>query len=263
VGLLDGCRAIVTGGGGGIGAATVRTMAAEGASVAILDRDGEAARAVAHDVGGFAFEADVGAIEALTAVIDEAVGALGGLTALVNNAGVGNLKPLHTYTDAEWRLLTRVNLDGVFAGTRAAVPHLRDAGGGSIVNVASVSGVTPTRGEAPYAAAKAAVIALTRSTALEYGPHGIRANCVSPGFIRSGLTEFAFDNPAWLGPIEDRTPLRRAGTPDDVAKVIVFLCSDLSGYVTGQNLLVDGGSILPSAQIDHLLLDLLPGDADT
>jgi NAD(P)-dependent dehydrogenase (short-subunit alcohol dehydrogenase family) len=94
-------------------------------------------------------------------------------------------------------------------------------------------------------------------TALEYGPEGIRANCVSPGFIRSNLTEFAWSNPAWIEPIEARTPMRRAGTADDVAKVVVFLCSDLAGYVTGQNLVIDGGSMLPSAQTDHLLLNLL------
>jgi NAD(P)-dependent dehydrogenase (short-subunit alcohol dehydrogenase family) len=259
MGLLDGVKAIVTGGASGIGEATARRMAAEGAVVAVLDRDGEGAARVAGEIGSRAWSADVMDAAQSGAAIDEAAGWMGGLTALVNNAGVGNLKPLHTYTDKEWRRVVGVSLDGTFVCTRAAVPHLCDSGGGSIVNMASVSGVIPTRGEAPYAAAKAGVIALTRSAALEYGPVGIRVNCVSPGFIRSGLTEFAFDNPAWIAPLEERTPLRRAGTPDDVAKVIVFLCSDLAGYVTGQNLLVDGGSILPNAQVDHLLLDLLGG----
>jgi NAD(P)-dependent dehydrogenase (short-subunit alcohol dehydrogenase family) len=150
-----------------------------------------------------------------------------------------------------------VNLKATWNGIRAAVPHLRDSGRGSIVNMASVSGVYPTRGEGPYAAAKAGTIALTRSAALEYGPDAIRVNCVAPGFIRTNLTEFAFDNPAWVQPLEQRTPMRRAGTADDVAKVAVFLCSDLAGYVTGQTVVVDGGSMLPNAQIDHLLLDLL------
>lgn len=260
MGLLDGQRAIVTGGGSGIGEAAARRMAAEGAAVAVLDRDGEAARRVADDVGGVAVVADVADRAAVEAAVDEAAGALGGLTAVFNNAGVGNLKPLHRYEDAEWDRLVDVNLKGTFHGVRAAVGHLRAAGGGSIVNMASVSGVIPTRGESPYAAAKAGVIALTRSAALEYGPDGIRVNCVSPGFIRTALTEFAFANPAWVGPLEAATPLGRAGTADDVAKVVVFLCSDLAGYVTGQNLLVDGGSILPNAQIDHLLEELLgPG----
>jgi NAD(P)-dependent dehydrogenase (short-subunit alcohol dehydrogenase family) len=262
MGLLDGTKAIVTGGGSGIGEATARRMTIEGAAVAVFDRDGDRAERVAADVGGRAWTVDVADSDQVSLAVDDAVAWLGGLTALVNNAGVGNLKPLHTYSDKEWRVILGVNLDGTFTCTRAAVPHLRDSGGGSIVNMASVSGVIPTRGEAPYAAAKAAVIALTRGAALEYGPIGIRVNCVSPGFIRSGLTEFAFDNPAWIGPLEERTPLRRAGTPDDVAKVVVFLCSDLAGYVTGQNLLVDGGSILPNAQIDHLLLDLLGSQDD-
>jgi NAD(P)-dependent dehydrogenase (short-subunit alcohol dehydrogenase family) len=152
-----------------------------------------------------------------------------------------------------------VNLKGTFNGLRAAVPLLKDGGGGSIVNVASVSGLRPTRGEAPYAAAKAGVIALTMSAALEYGPEGIRANVVSPGFIRTALTEFTWTNPAWTEPLEAATPLQRAGTAEDVADAIVFLASDRARYITGHNLVVDGGSVLPSAQVDHLLRDLLGG----
>ncbi len=164
---------------------------------------------------------------------------------------------MHAYTPAEVDLLVDVNLKGTFNGVRAAVPLLRAAGGGSIVNMASVSGLRPTRGESPYAAAKAAVIALTKSAALEYGPDAIRVNCVSPGFIRTPLTEFAFSNPAWIGPLEAATPLGRAGTAADVAEPVVFLASDRARYVTGHNLVVDGGSLLPSAQVDHLLRELL------
>ena len=123
--------------------------------------------------------------------------------------------------------------------------------------MASVSGLRPTRGEAPYSAAKAAVIALTKSAALEYGPDGIRVNCVSPGFIHTQLTGFAFDNPAWIEPIEAATPLGRAGTAEDVADVVVFLASSRARYVTGQNLVVDGGSVLPSSQVDSFLREML------
>ncbi len=260
MGLLDGQQVVVTGAGSGIGEATARRMAAEGARVAVLDLDGDAARRVAAELDTVAIETNVADTDALVAAFALAADALGGLTAVFNNAGIGNLKPMHTYSEKEWDLLVDVNLKGTFNGVRAAVPHLRANGGGSIVNMASVSGVIPTRGEAPYAAAKAGAIALTRSAALEYGPDGIRVNCVSPGFIRTNLTEFAFGNDAWIEPLERRTPLRRAGTADDVAKVVVFLCSDLAGYVTGQNLLVDGGSILPNAQIDHLLTELLGED---
>jgi NAD(P)-dependent dehydrogenase (short-subunit alcohol dehydrogenase family) len=257
MGLLDGQRVAVTGGGSGIGEATARRMVAEGARVAVLDVDGAAAQRVARELDGVAVEVDVADTDAMQDAIAGAARDLGGLTGLVNNAGIGNLKALHEYAEAEWERLIAVNLKGAFNGIRAVLPHLRSSGGGSIVNVASVSGVRPTRGEAPYAAAKAGVIALTRSAALEYGPEGIRVNCVSPGFIRTDLTEFAFSNSEWIETLESRTPLRRAGTADDVAKVVAFLCSDLAGYVTGQNLLVDGGSILPSAQVDHLLGELL------
>jgi len=257
VSLLDGQRIVVTGAASGIGAASARRLVAEGAQVGLVDRDAERLATIAAELVAPNATADVADTDALASAVDQLAEAMGGLTAIFNNAGIGNLKPLHTYTEKEFDLLVDVNLKGTWNGIRAAVPHLRAAGGGSIVNMASVSGIYPTRGEGPYSAAKAATIALTRSAALEYGPDAIRVNCVAPGFIRTDLTEFAFDNPAWIEPLERRTPLRRAGTADDVAKVVVFLCSDLSGYVTGQTVVVDGGSILPNAQTDHLLRDLL------
>jgi len=257
MGLLDGQSIIVTGAASGIGAATARSMVTQGADLALLDRDTERLEALGEDLDAFAITVDVADTDALADAFARAADGLGHLDAVFNNAGIGNLKPLHTYTEDEWDLLVDVNLKGTWNGIRAAMPLLRQSGGGSVVNMASVSGVYPTRGEGPYAAAKAGVIALTRSAALEYGPDNIRVNCVAPGFIRTNLTEFAFDNPAWIEPLEQRTPLRRAGTADDVAKVVMFLCSDLAGYVTGQTLLVDGGSILPNSQVDHLLLDLL------
>jgi NAD(P)-dependent dehydrogenase (short-subunit alcohol dehydrogenase family) len=257
MGLLDGERIIVTGGASGIGAAAARRMTTEGARVAVLDRDADGASAIATETDAIAIAVDVADTDAMGNAVGQAAASLGGLTSIFNNAGIGNLKALHTYTEKEWDLLVDVNLKATWNGIRAAVPHLRATGGGSIVNMASVSGVYPTRGEGPYAAAKAGTIALTKSAALEYGPDGIRVNCVAPGFIRTNLTEFAFDNPAWVDPLERRTPLRRAGTADDVAKVAVFLCSDLASYVTGHTVVVDGGSIFPNAQIDHLLLDLL------
>lgn len=259
MGLLDGRRAIVTGGGSGIGAATARRLAAEGARVAVLDLDEASARAVADEIGGLAVAVNVVDRDAVDRATAEAVDGLGGLTTVVLNAGIGSLKPLDAYTDKEWDLLVDVNLKGTFNGLRAAVAHLRAGGGGSVITMASVSGVRPTRGEAPYAAAKAGIIALTRSGALEYGPDGIRVNAVSPGFIRTPLTEFAWSMPDHLRAIEAGTALGRTGTADDIAGVVTFLASDLAAYVTGQNLIVDGGSMLPSAQMDPLLRDLLGG----
>jgi NAD(P)-dependent dehydrogenase (short-subunit alcohol dehydrogenase family) len=162
------------------------------------------------------------------------------------------VKALHRYSDDEWDRLLAVNLTGVFHGIRAAVGLLRSAGGGSIVNVASLSGLRPTRGEGPYSAAKAGVIALTATAALEYGP-AIRVNCVSPGVIDTPLTRPLLHDDEVRGRIERRIPLGRAGTAVEVANVVAFLASDLAAYVTGTNIVVDGGSILPSAQTDALL----------
>ena len=257
MGLLEGERALVTGGASGIGAATARAMVAEGARVAVVDRNQAGAEAVAEEIGGLALVADVSDADALGAAFARAADWLDGLTVVFNNAGVGSLKPLHTYTPAEVDLLVDVNFKGTYHGVAAAVPLLRASGGGAIVNMASVSGMRPTRGEAPYSAAKAAVIALTKSAALEYGPDGIRVNCVSPGFIHTELTGFAFSNPTWIEPIEAATPLGRAGTAEDVADVVVFLASSRARYVTGQNLVVDGGSVLPSSQVDGFLREML------
>lgn len=258
-GLLDGQRVLVTGGARGIGEATARRCRDEGAAVAVLDVDGATLTDTAERLGLPAVVADVSDPDACAAAVDEAAALLGGLTAVVANAGVGSLKPLDRYRDDEWERLVGVNLRGTFTTLRAAIPHLRSAGGGAVVTVASQSGVVPTRGEAPYAAAKAGVISLTRSVALEFGRDGIRANCVSPGFVRTALTEIAWSIEGFRVPIEGATPLGRFGEPEEVADVIVALCSPLTRFVTGQNVVVDGGAALASAAADPLLVPLLEG----
>jgi NAD(P)-dependent dehydrogenase (short-subunit alcohol dehydrogenase family) len=254
MGLLDGHRALVTGAGSGIGRATCRRLRAEGAAVAALDIDADAVGIVAEEVGGTVLVADVTDGDGLRRAIDRAVDELGGLTIVVNNAGVGAVRPFHRYSDREYDRIVDVSMRGTFNGIRAAAPLMVD--GGSIVNVSSVSGMRPTRGEAPYAAAKAAVIALTQSAALEYGP-GLRVNCVSPGLIETRLTAPLLADQAVRAGFERSTPLGRVGTADDVAGVIAFLCSDMAAYVTGVNLPVDGGSLLPSAQVEGTLLGIL------
>ena len=166
--------------------------------------------------------------------------------------GVGSAAPLHEWAPEEWDHLLAVNLTGVYLGFRAAVPHLRASGGGSIVSTASISGTRPAAGEAPYAAAKAGVAAITASAALEYGPQ-IRVNSVSPGMILTALTEPLLQFlPHEHARFERTTPLGRIGQPDDIADVVVFLCSDLARFITGQNIVVDGGMTLHGSGVDGI-----------
>jgi NAD(P)-dependent dehydrogenase (short-subunit alcohol dehydrogenase family) len=252
MGVLSGQRAVVTGGGSGIGRATCQRMAEEGAAVAVLDIDDDRAKAVADEVDGVALVADVTDPEGLGEAVNLAAERLGGVTLLFNNAGTGSQTPLHEWEPAEWDRLVRVNLTGVYLGFRAAVPHIKAAGGGSIVSTASISGTRPAAGEAPYAAAKAAVVALTATAALEYGP-GIRVNAVSPGMIRTALTQPLLEFfPDEVERYERTTPVGRIGEPDDVADVVVFLCSKAARFITGQNIVVDGGMTLHGSGVDGI-----------
>ena len=252
---FEGRVALVTGGASGIGRATAQRLARDGASVAVLDRDASGAQEVADEIGGIAFAVDVRDGEAVRAAVAATVDRLGGLTILVNNAGVGDLRPLHTVDERLWHRLLDVNLTGTYHAMAAVIPAMLAAGGGAIVNNASVSGMAPTRNEAAYSAAKAGVIALTASGALEYGPT-IRVNCVAPGFIRTALTAIWDDHPDAFAPIGESIPLRRIGEADEVAEVIAFLCSDAAAYVTGHTLVVDGGLSLPQAGTDAALARL-------
>jgi NAD(P)-dependent dehydrogenase (short-subunit alcohol dehydrogenase family) len=252
MGLLEGGRAVVTGGGSGIGRATCRRLAEEGARVAVFDVDGESAEAVAEEIGGVAFGVDVGDPDALQHGIDAAAGEMGGISILYNNAGTATFGRLHELDPAEWERVLRVNLTGVWAGIRAAAPYMLTGGGGSIVSTASISGTRPAAGEGPYAASKAAVAALTASAALEYAP-SIRVNAVSPGMIRTAMTAPWFEVwPDQVDRFERETPVARVGEPEDIADVVVFLCSDLARFVTGQNIVVDGGLTLHGSGVDGI-----------
>lgn len=240
MGILEGEQVVVTGGASGIGRAVCKRFAAEGARVAVLDRNGDGAREVAAAVGGEAYEVDVGDAEAVTTATDAAAAALGGLTILATNAGASSLSLIHETDPHRFEQLVRINLLGVFHAMRAALPHMLAAGHGAVVNNASGSATRPTYGELAYSSAKAGVVALTRGAAQEYGP-AIRVNSVSPGIIRTPMSEPMFAIDGALDPAWEATPLGRAGTPDEVADVILFLASEQSRYVTGQDLVVDGG----------------------
>ena len=255
MGELDGLTTIITGGASGIGRATALRFAAEGATVAVLDRDADAAAGVAAEVGGTAYAVDVRDGDAFTVVVRAVADTTGRIDLLFNNAGSGDLRPMHTVDDKLWHRLIDVNLTGTFNGMRAAVPLMLEAGGGAIVNNASLSGLMPTRNEAAYSAAKAGVVALTKSGALEYGPT-IRVNCVAPGHVQTPLTAAWEQFPDVFEPVARAIPLGRIGRVDEIVEVVLFLASARASYVTGQTLVVDGGISLPQAGTDIALAHL-------
>jgi len=253
VGLLEGHRAIVTGGASGMGEATARRMVEEGASVTIFDQHGDGATRVAQDLGGQAYEVDVADWDQMSCAVAEAERAMGGVSILHNNAGISTSEGLEDMDPAVFRRIVEVNLLGVFHGVKAVAPIMLAGGDGRIVNTASISGVRPSDGEGPYAAAKAGVIALTATAALEYGPT-IRVNAVSPGTIHTPMThDFLTLIPGMHDRQLAKIPLGRIGEPTEIADVVVLLCSDLMRYVTGQNLVIDGGMLLHGAGSDGLL----------
>ncbi len=255
-GLLAGRKALVTGGGSGIGAAIAHALAREGAAVCVTDLDLVRASAVARSIGGqsFALKLDVTAIEETRAALDQAAERLGGLDIVCANAGVSTMNRVEDLTEVEWDFNLAVNAKGVFLTDQAAVRLFKRTGTkGVIVNTASMAGKVGAPFLAHYAASKFAVVGFTQSLALEVSPLGIRVNCVCPGFVRTGMQEREIGWEAKLSgksPDEVRrsyvalTPLGRLEEPEDVADTVVFLASDLARCVTGEALNVTGGARL-------------------
>jgi len=233
---LEGKRAIVTGAGSGIGAATLRLFADEGAAVLGVDVPGKSAEGLRF------LNIDLTAEDAPAKIIAEAQAKLGGLDVLYNNAGVGANAPVSDMTDAAWDRVVDVNLRSMFRLTRAAIPLLKQSGAGRIINTASVMAEGTDFGLGAYCASKAGVAGLTRTLALELGKAGITANYILPGAIRTGMTGPLWDARPDVAEVwAKKSVLKRLGAPEDIARVALFLASDDSAFVTGQGISVDGG----------------------
>lgn len=238
--------ALVTGSGAGIGKAIAQVLASEGAHVFVTDRNGESAEAVAAGIrekGHLATAAtmDVTLGQDVLAAMRKVEAGPGRLDILVNNAGLNVRADFRHMTDEEWVRLREVNLDGVVRVARDGFSLLKKSGTGSLVNISSIMGQRGLRPLAAYSATKGAVTALTKGLAVEYAPFGIRVNSVAPGYIETALTERVLRNPLMAKALVDRTLLKRFGTAEEIARAVLFLASDESSYVTGSELLIDGG----------------------
>lgn len=263
---LSGMVVVVTGGGSGLGAQFSRRLAADGAHVVVGDRDEVAAGRVATEVGGEAAVFDVTDSAAFDAAVDRVVAHHGRLDVLINNAGIAppraperdqkafanavkraegridELEPLDVtlgMTDAEWDVMIRVHLHGTFYGTRAALRHMMPRRSGSIINVSSIMGLRPAAGAPHYCAAKAGIVALTKSTAQEVAPFGIRVNAVAPGWVDTPL--LAPMDPISIAGITAQIPIGRMGRPEELAEVVRFLAGPESSYCIGDVFAASGG----------------------
>jgi 3-oxoacyl-[acyl-carrier protein] reductase len=247
MGFLEGQVALVTGGGRGIGRATALALAGEGSAVVVnYSRSREEAEAVAAQIGGadgqaVAIQADVSDAAQVERLIEETLERFGRLDLLINDAGITRDNLLLRMGEAEWDAVLDVNLKGTFLCTKAALRRMLRQKSGRIVNVTSVVGISGQAGQSNYAASKAGIIGFTKSVAREVASRGILVNAVAPGYIETRMTDAL--------PAEHResllrqVPLGRIGQPEDVAGVILFLCSPQASYITGQVLVVDGGLI--------------------
>ena len=244
---LQGKVAIITGGARGQGEAEARMFAREGAKVVfgdVLDDEGRQVEAEIAAAGGEAVyvRLDVTDENAWREAVGTAVSRFGKVDILVNNAGIASWNAGDDASVAEWDRLMEVNAKGVFLGTQAVIPAMRAAGGGSIVNISSISGMVGQTNIHPgYNASKGAVRILTKSTAVQHAAEGIRCNSIHPGPVKTPMTERSWSDPEWLKATERRTPLGRYAEPDEIAYGVLFLASDESSFMTGSEVVIDGG----------------------
>ena len=250
---LQGKVALISGGARGMGAVEGALFAQEGAKVVlgdVLEAEGRQVEARINESGGEAIfiKLDVTSDTDWQRAIQLTVERFGKLDILVNNAGIGSVRApdrgeilLEDLTEGQWDRVLDVNAKGVFLGTKRAVPEMRKAGGGSIINISSIYGLVGSSGASAYHASKGAVRIFTKAVAVQYGREGIRANSVHPGFIDTPMTEDFLNDPSVREGRIRRTPLGRIGTPEDIANGVLFLASNESGFMTGTELVIDGG----------------------
>ena len=238
---------LVTGAGQGLGQAIAVAADAAGYRVGVLDSDIDAARQTAATLNnGVALQADVRDAQQVYAAVAD----LGCIDVAVNNAGILRTGPLIDHDPEDFRLVTDINLNGVFIVAQAAARNMRDHGGGCIVNMASINGIHPSPDCGAYAAAKGGVMALTQHMSVEWGQYGIRVNAIAPGFIDAGMSAPFYANESVRANRAGAVPLGRLGTAQDIAGAVLFLSSDEAAYISGQTLTVDGGVI--NSVLKHL-----------
>lgn len=245
MGRLQGRRVLVTGAASGIGRATARRFAAEGARVALLDRDADGLEAAAREAGGTVVACDLLDAGAVAPAVERAAAALGGLDGVVCAAGVDLRRGIEAMTPEDWARVIGVNLTAPMLVCRAALPAMRAAGGGAIVLISSGAGLRPLPDRTAYCASKAGLVMFGKALAIELAADRIRVNAICPGIIDTPMFrrswERADDPQAELAMILDRYVIKRAGTPEEIAAAALYLISDEAAYVTGAALAVDGG----------------------
>ncbi|MCH1642016.1 glucose 1-dehydrogenase [Paenibacillus timonensis] len=246
MGRLDHKVAIITGAAGGMGKADALLFAKEGAKVVITDIQDEKIQAVAKEItdqGGVAvaLTQDVTSEQDWARVTETALTQFGKIDILVNNAGISSATPF-LETDLElWNKVMNINVTSVFLGQKYVIPHMINGGGGSIINISSIAGLTGGSGTGPYTASKGAVRLLTKATAVDYAKHNIRANSIHPGYIETPMTKDLMADENMRNWFLSQTPIPRLGQAEDIAKGVLFLASDESSYITGIELPIDGG----------------------
>jgi NAD(P)-dependent dehydrogenase (short-subunit alcohol dehydrogenase family) len=246
MGQLDGKTAIITGAASGMGREEALLFVLEGARVVATDINEDGVKAVADEIvkrGGkaIALAHDVSSEEQWQRVVEACLNTYGKIDVLVNNAGVSSETTVLSATVEQWNKVMAINVTSVFLGMKHVIPHMQAAGGGSIINISSIAGLSGCCGAGPYTASKGAVRMLTKAAAVDYGKDGIRVNSIHPGYIETPMSSKFIQHEPTLQYFLSQTPMGRVGQPSEVAKAALFLASDASSYVTGVELAVDGG----------------------